>query len=172
MITHVPEHPPSDIRRSVSTSSTADLEGRSDVMSGDPFDLERFVAAQDADGVYLRALDELRSGRKETHWIWFVFPQLAGLGRSAMAARFAIRSLAEAQAFVHHETLGPRLIECAGVVAAAGGRTAEEIFEGDAIKVRSSMTLFSPAAPEEAVFRRVLDDYFDGEDDPATLKLV
>jgi uncharacterized protein (DUF1810 family) len=129
--------------------------------------LDRFVDAQD--GVYERALGELRAGRKTSHWMWFVFPQIAGLGFSAMAQRYEIDSLAEARDYLAHPVLGPRLRECAEAVADIDGRSAEQIFGGiDAVKLRSSMTLFHRAAPDEPVFARVLDKYFDATPDPAT----
>jgi uncharacterized protein (DUF1810 family) len=135
----------------------------------DPFDLQRFVAAQDAGGTYDRAVAELRAGRKASHWMWFVFPQIAGLGYSPTARAYAITSLAEARAYLAHPVLGPRLAECAAILAGLHGRTAERIFgEVDALKLGSSMTLFMHAAPGEPVFRRVLDQYFDGIPDPAT----
>lgn len=131
--------------------------------------LERFVVAQDDGGTYRRAAAELRSGRKASHWMWFVFPQIAGLGRSAMAQAFAIASLAEAQEYLRHPVLGPRLIEVTTIVAGLSGRTATAIFGGiDAQKLQSSMTLFHRAAPEELVFGQVLDRYFDGVTDAAT----
>jgi uncharacterized protein (DUF1810 family) len=130
-------------------------------------DLDRFVRAQD--GVYDLALDELRNGRKTSHWMWFVFPQIAGLGSSAMSQRYAIESLDEAAAYLDHPVLGPRLRQSAAVVGATEGRTAEQIFGSiDAQKLHSSMTLFHRAAPDEPAFARVLDRYFDGAPDPAT----
>lgn len=138
-------------------------------MSDDPFDLERFVAAQDADGTYDRALAELHQGRKTTDWIWFVFPQIAGLGKSPTSQKFAITSLDEARAYLRHPVLGPRLVQCASIVATMQGRSAEEIFGAtDAQKLRSSMTLFVRAAPDEPLFRQVLDEYFAGAADAAT----
>ena len=129
--------------------------------------LDRFVDAQD--GVYERALGELRAARKTSHWMWFVFPQITGLGFSAMAQRYAIGSLAEARDYLAHPILGARLRECAEVVADTDGRSAEQIFGAiDAVKLRSSMTLFHRAAPDEPVFARVLDKYFDATPDPAT----
>lgn len=128
-------------------------------------DLERFVKAQDSGGTYHQAVRELRNGRKTSHWMWFIFPQIAGLGRSAMAQAFAISDLAEAQAYLRHPMLGPRLMECAGIVASHRGLTAEQIFGGiDSIKLRSSMTLFAHADPEQPVFRQVIDQYYDGPD--------
>ena len=136
-------------------------------------DLERFVAAQDAGGAYDRAVAELRRGRKTGHWMWFVFPQVAGLGRSEMSRRFAISSLDEAQAYLRHLVLGPRLAECARLVAGVQGRSADQIFGGiDAQKLRSSMTLFLRAAPDEPVFGEVLTQYFDGRPDTATDQLL
>jgi uncharacterized protein (DUF1810 family) len=135
----------------------------------DQFNLGRFVQAQNDNGAYEHALAELHRGVKIGHWMWFVFPQVAGLGMSAMSQRYGIGSLAEAQAYLRHDLLGPRLRQCAAVVAATGGRTAEQIFGGiDAMKLRSSMTLFLRADPEEAVFQQVLDGFFDGVPDPAT----
>jgi uncharacterized protein (DUF1810 family) len=128
-------------------------------------DLERFVTAQDSGGSYRRAVAELRTGRKTSHWMWFVFPQISGLGRSAMAQTYAIRDLAEAQAYLAHPVVGPRLIECAEIVASHRGLSAEEMFGGiDAIKLRSSMTLFAHADPDQEVFRQVIDKYFEGPD--------
>jgi len=117
------------------------------------FDLDRFVQAQDP--VYAAVLTELRAGHKRTHWMWFVFPQIAGLGKSAMAQRYAIASADEAAAYLAHPVLGKRLRECAGIVAALDGE--------------SAMTLFADVAPDEAVFQACIDKYFDGQADPATL---
>jgi uncharacterized protein (DUF1810 family) len=128
-------------------------------------DLERFVTAQDSGGTYRRAAAELRTGRKTSHWMWFIFPQIAGLGRSAMAEAYAIRDLTEAQAYLAHPVLGPRLIECAEIVASHRRLSAEQIFGGiDAIKLRSSMTLFAHADPDQEVFRQFIDQNFDGPD--------
>jgi uncharacterized protein (DUF1810 family) len=141
--------------------------------TGDPYDLRRFVAAQDAGGTYPRATAELRNGRKDSHWMWFVFPQIAGLGYSQVSRTYAISSLAEASAYLAHPVLGPRLIECAAILAGLPDRTAEQIFgEVDALKLRSSMTLFMRAAPGELVFRQVLDRYFGGETDSATERRI
>jgi uncharacterized protein (DUF1810 family) len=135
----------------------------------DPYDLDRFVAAQDRDGTFDEARAELRRGRKESHWMWFVFPQIAGLGSSPTARRFAIGSLAEARAYLGHPVLGPRLLECTGIVAATEDRTAEQLFgRVDAMKLRSCMTLFHRAAPEEPGFAAVLERYFGGRPDPET----
>ncbi len=134
----------------------------------DPYDLVRFVAAQDAGGTYDRATAELRRGRKVSHWMWFVFPQIAGLGHSPTSRLFAITSLAEARAYLAHPVLGRRLRECTAIVGGLRGRTAEQVFGGiDAQKLRSCMTLFSHASPDEPAFRQVLDQYF-GAADPAT----
>jgi uncharacterized protein (DUF1810 family) len=139
----------------------------------DRHDLQRFVAAQDEGGTYERALAELRAGRKASHWMWFVFPQLAGLGRSPMARRYAIASLEEARAYLEHPVLGARLRECAGALLEVEGRTAEQIMGGiDAVKLRSSMTLFERADPAEPVFPAVLDRYYSGERDEATRRLL
>lgn len=138
-----------------------------DQSDADQSDLARFVAAQD--GVYDGALAELRRGRKTGHWMWFIFPQIAGLGFSPMSQRYAIRSLDEARAYLAHPVLGPRLRECAQAVADVRGKTAEEILGPvDAMKLRSSMTLFHRADPTEPVFAAVLQKYFDGVPDEAT----
>jgi uncharacterized protein (DUF1810 family) len=135
----------------------------------DPFELHRFVDAQDAGGTYASAVSELRDGRKLSHWMWFVFPQIAGLGRSPTAQRFAISGLPEAQAFLAHPVLGPRLVECARTLTNLPGTDAVTILGPvDAQKLRSSMTLFARTAPQERVFQRVLERYFGGESDPAT----
>lgn len=135
----------------------------------DPYDLARFVTAQDAHGTYPQAVAELRRGRKSSHWMWFVFPQIAGLGFSPTSQHFAISSLAEAQAYLQHPVLGPRLRECTQILAETQGRSAAQIFGGvDAQKLRSSLTLFARAAPDEPLFARVLDAYFADGPDPAT----
>ena len=135
--------------------------------------LDRFVTAQDAGGTYARVVAELRAGRKSTHWMWFVFPQIAGLGHSSTARRFALASLVEARAYLRHPVLGPRLLECTGIVAEARGRTADDIFGAvDAMKLRSSMTLFMRAAPDQPLFPAVLELYFDGIPDVATDRLL
>jgi uncharacterized protein (DUF1810 family) len=135
-------------------------------------DLERFVAAQA--GVYPGVVEELRRGRKVGHWIWFIFPQVAGLGRSAMSEHYAIGSLAEARAYLAHPVLGARLRECAELLLAAPAeRSAADILgELDALKVRSSMTLFARADPSEPVIRRVLDRFYVGAGDPLTDRLL
>jgi uncharacterized protein (DUF1810 family) len=138
----------------------------------DPFRLSRFLEAQDSDDTYERAYDELRHGRKTTHWMWFVFPQLAGLGRSETARRYAIETLDEARAYLEHPVLGDRLRECARLVAETAGDP-RTVFGGiDAMKLHSSMTLFARAAPEESAFADVLARHFDGRPDDATDRLL
>jgi uncharacterized protein (DUF1810 family) len=135
--------------------------------------LERFVDAQNAAGAYRAALGELERGRKESHWMWFVFPQMAGLGTSAMARAYGIESLAAARDYLGHPVLGDRLRRCAQVVADAVADSAESIFGGlDACKLRSSMTLFHRADPTEPAFVRVLERFFGGEPDPRTDELL
>jgi uncharacterized protein (DUF1810 family) len=141
-------------------------------MDDDPFDLARFVEAQDAGGTYDRALAELASGRKQGHWMWFVFPQLAGLGHSATARRYALSSLAEARAYLAHPVLGARLRACARVVAAIDGDPVAVFGGVDAMKLRSSMTLFLRAAPSEPAFAAVLDRHFAGAPDSRTDELL
>jgi uncharacterized protein (DUF1810 family) len=134
-------------------------------------DLERFVTAQE--GVMDRVRAELRRGRKASHWMWFVFPQVAGLGSSPTARHYAISGLDEARAYLAHPVLGPRLVECAELAAAVPQGSAQEVFGyPDDLKLRSSMTLFARAAPDTPAFGAVLDRYFDGEPDPRTLELV
>ena len=136
----------------------------------DPYRLDRFLQAQDSGGTFQRAVAELRSGRKVSHWMWFIFPQIAGLGLSAMSQRYAISGLAEARAYLEHPVLGTRLVECATILAATGGKSAAEILGPvDAVKLRSSMTLFAAAAPDQPAFSAVLSKYFDGTADEATL---
>ncbi len=133
----------------------------------DPFDLDRFVKAQARS--YPAVLGELRRGNKSGHWMWFVFPQLRGLGTSPMATHYGISSLAEARAYLAHPVLGPRLVECSQALLDLGGVTAEQVLGGtDAMKLRSSMTLFAIADPDHAVFTDVLDRYFAGLGDPLT----
>lgn len=139
----------------------------------DPFELQRFVDAQDGDGVYPHALRELREGRKRTHWMWFVFPQLAGLGRSATAQRYALSGTAEASAYLEHPVLGDRLLECVNALLALDTSDPIAIFgDVDAAKLRSSMTVFDQFSPSESAFMRVLQQYFGGEPDTATLDLL
>ena len=134
------------------------------------FDHERFVDAQDSGGTYARALSELRAGRKQGHWRWCVFPQVAGLGSSPTAQHYAISSLEEARAYVGHPVLGPRLRECAAALLDLPSSDPVRVLGHiDAMKLRSSMTLFDRAAPEEPLFRQVLEKYYGGERDDATL---
>lgn len=136
-----------------------------------PFDLQRFVDAQAP--VYDTVVAELRAGSKRSHWIWFIFPQLKGLGRSPTAQRFAISSLAEAQAYLDHHVLGPRLRECTRLVNAIEGRSVDAIFGWpDNLKVRSSMTLFARATYDNAEFIHLLEKFYGGERDPATVALL
>jgi len=140
-----------------------------EVTVNDPYDLERFVAAQNEGGTYDRAVEELRLGQKMSHWMWFVFPQITGLGQSPTSRKFAISSLEEAKAYLQHPLLGPRLTQCTRIVSESQGPSAEQIFGSiDAQKLRSSMTLFLRAGPHEPLFERVLDRYFDGLPDVAT----
>ncbi len=137
----------------------------------DPFDLSRFLSAQE--DVYPTALAELRAGQKRSHWMWFVFPQIEGLGHSSTAQYYAVKSMAEARAYLDHPVLGARLRECAAAVLAVEGRSASQIFGyPDDLKLRSSMTLFAVAAEPGSVFARVVDKYFGGEQDPQTLRLI
>jgi len=137
----------------------------------DRFHLQRFVDAQQP--VYTAVLGELRAGRKRSHWMWFIFPQISGLGHSATAQTFAVSSLAEALAYLAHPTLGPRLRECAALVAAVEGRSIDEIFgHPDDLKFHSSMTLFAEAAPREPIFATCLQKCFGGQRDPRTLAIL
>jgi uncharacterized protein (DUF1810 family) len=134
----------------------------------DAFNLERFVDAQAP--LYDEVRQELKVGRKQSHWMWFIFPQIAGLGQSPMSIRFAIASLDEAKAYLAHPVLGARLRECARLTLDVEGRSARDIFGSiDEMKFRSSMTLFARAAPDEEVFERCLNKYFAGSPDPITL---
>ena len=139
-------------------------------MSAEASDLTRFVAAQDAGGTYESALRELRSGRKRSHWMWFVFPQVEGLGMSPTAQHFGVRGLAEAQAYVGHPVLGPRLVEAARALVDLPGHDPVAVLGSvDAMKLRSSMTLFEAADPDQPVYGEVLDRYYGGQRDDATL---
>lgn len=136
-------------------------------------DLERFVRAQDERGTYDRALAELRAGRKTSHWMWFIFPQVAGLGHSPTAQAYAVADLAEARAYLAHDVLGPRLHQCCDALLGLEGVSAEQVLGStDAMKLRSSMTLFALAAPDDPVFDRVLDRFFGGERDERTPALL
>lgn len=137
----------------------------------DPYDLQRFVRAQAAD--YERALAEIRSGRKRSHWMWYIFPQFAGLGSSWTSQQYAINSLAEATAYLVHPVLGPRLVSCAEAVLGLEGSSAREVFGSpDDMKLRSSATLFASVSPADSVFHRIIDKYFDGTPDARTLGLI
>ena len=139
--------------------------------ASDPYALKRFVEAQD--GVIDRVRAELRAGRKQSHWMWFVFPQLLGLGQSAMAVRYAIGSIDEAVAYLAHPVLGQRLRECTQLVLDVEGKDAHAIFGSpDDLKFHSSMTLFAAAAPVAPLFRAALDKYYGGKPDPRTLELL
>lgn len=141
--------------------------------SDDRCDLTRFVAAQDRHAIFDAALAELRRGRKETHWMWFIFPQLAGLGISPMAQRYALRNLEEARAFLAHPTLGPRLVECCRALLSVEHRAASEILgHPDDLKLRSSMTLFAQVAGPESCFHAVLAKFYGAVPDPLTLALL
>jgi uncharacterized protein (DUF1810 family) len=134
----------------------------------DPYDLQRFVEAQAA--VYPRVLAELRAGRKQSHWMWFIFPQIEGLGHSAMTQRYAIASRAEAAAYLSHDVLGPRLRECTALVNAVQGKSITDILgRPDDLKFRSSMTLFAHATSDNRAFTEAIWRYFDGVFDPATM---
>lgn len=137
----------------------------------DPHDLQRFVDAQQ--GVYPQALAELRAGAKTSHWMWFVFPQLRGLGSSAMAQRYGLAGADEARAYRRHPLLGARLLECTAALLAVQGRSARQILgTPDDLKFRSCMTLFAQVAPDEPAFARALERYFDAEPDARTLALL
>ena len=140
-------------------------------VAGDPHNLSRFVQAQE--GVYGQALSEIRSGRKRSHWMWYIFPQFAGLGSSPTSRQYSIKSVAEAEAYLSHPVLGPRLIECAEAALGVQGRTAFEIFGSpDDMKLRSCATLFARVSPPGSVFEQLLDRYFQGERDDKTLRLL
>jgi uncharacterized protein (DUF1810 family) len=138
--------------------------------TNDPFDLNRFVRAQADD--YDRALTEISQGRKRSHWMWYIFPQIAGLGQSTMSRRFAIESLEEARAYLAHPLLGPRLLACVGTLLGLEGLQADQIFGfPDTAKLRSCATLFAAVSPAGSLFHRLLEKYFEGEPDPQTLRL-
>jgi uncharacterized protein (DUF1810 family) len=138
---------------------------------GDAFDLRRFVAAQDTGGTYDSAFAELRAGRKRGHWMWFVFPQIAGLGRSEMSRHYAISGPPEARAYLDHPVLGQRLLACASALLGLPGTDPVEVLGPvDAQKLKSCMTLFAHAAPESSVFTQVLDKFFAGDLDEATIR--
>lgn len=137
----------------------------------DPYDLTRFVQAQDRD--YERAISEIRSGRKRSHWMWYIFPQFDGLGFSPTSQHYAIKSIAEAEAYLRHPVLGPRLLECVRATLGLEGRSASEVFGSpDDMKLRSCATLFASVSPAGSVFAQLLDKYFDGGRDEKTLELL
>lgn len=137
----------------------------------DPFNLARFVRAQEHD--FERALREIRSGRKRTHWMWYIFPQVDGLGFSEMSRTYGVQSAAEAEAYLRHPVLGPRLLQCAEAAASVAGRSAFEIFGSpDDMKLRSCATLFASVSPAGSVFERLLARYFGGAPDDDTLRLI
>ena len=143
----------------------------SSLIPDDPFHLSRFMSAQE--GVYQNVLAELRSGQKRTHWMWFIFPQISGLGSSGMAKHYAIKSEEEARQYLAHPVLGARLLECAKTVFAIEGRTVSQIFGyPDDVKLRSCLTLFGYVAGPQSIFDNVLDKYFNGEKDGVTLRLL
>jgi uncharacterized protein (DUF1810 family) len=140
-------------------------------MASDPYNLTRFVQAQEAD--YDQALTEIRAGRKRSHWMWYVFPQFDGLGMSPTSKHYAIKSVQEARAYLAHSILGPRLIECAQAALQIEGRSALEVFGSpDDMKLRSSATLFASVSPDGSVFHGIIDKYFDGEQDARTIALL
>ena len=145
---------------------------RADTAQGnDPFDLKRFISAQD--GLYERALNEIKNGQKRTHWMWFIFPQFDGLAYSATFQHYAIKSREEARLYLNHPLLGARLVECTEVLLAVKGRTISDIFGyPDDLKLKSSMTLFAQVAEADSPFLRVLDKYFNGDRDFKTLQLL
>lgn len=139
--------------------------------NSDPYGLQRFIRAQAE--IHAQALAEIQAGAKESHWMWFIFPQIAGLGRSSTANFYSIQSLAEAKAYLDHPVLGPRLSECCDALLALSGISASQVFGfPDNLKLRSSMTLFAQVSPPGSVFSQVLDKYFDGEPDPKTVELI
>jgi uncharacterized protein (DUF1810 family) len=147
------------------------LASSTEAMMGDRYKLDRFIAAQNS--IYEQVLVELKQGRKTSHWMWFIFPQLSGLGLSPLAQKFAIGSLAEAQTYLQHPVLGARLVECTQLVVQVDSRSAEEIFGyPDELKFRSCMTLFAHAAAENDLFAAALQKYFSGDQDVHTVELL
>jgi uncharacterized protein (DUF1810 family) len=147
------------------------MEQRTSTDTGDPYDLARFVRAQEYN--YQEALSEIRNGRKRSHWMWYVFPQFHGLGSSPTTRRFAIKSIEEAEAYLRHPLLGPRLLECCEAAVSVEGSSALDVFGSpDDMKLRSCATLFSRVSPGGSVFERLLDRYFGGERDDKTLRLI
>lgn len=140
-------------------------------MSDDPYDLLRFIDAQE--GIYPQALDEIKHGHKRSHWMWFIFPQIEGLGSSPMSKRYAIKNLAEARQYLGHPVLGARLLECAQALLEVEGRSAAEIFGyTDDLKLKSCMTLFAQVAEPVCVFEGVLEKYYRGQQDKQTLRIL
>jgi uncharacterized protein (DUF1810 family) len=140
-------------------------------MADDPHNLNRFVRAQE--DVYARALAEVKNGRKRTHWMWYIFPQFDGLGSSSTAVHYAIKSVAEAEAYLNHPVLGPRLRECCEAALGVEERSASEVFGyPDDMKLKSCATLFASISPAGSVFHRLLDKYYQGERDDQTLRLI
>ena len=147
------------------------MEPRNVASGADAYDLARFVRAQELD--YDQALSEIRGGRKRSHWMWYIFPQFDGLGVSSTSRQYAIKSLAEADAYLRHPVLGPRLLESVQAVLGVEGRSAYEVFGSpDDMKLRSCATLFACVSPAGSVFEQVLDRYFGGERDDKTLRLI
>jgi uncharacterized protein (DUF1810 family) len=147
------------------------IKGSDAIDREDPHKLNRFISAQE--GIYDDVLAELRGGRKRTHWMWFIFPQIDGLGHSATTRYYAVKSMEEARRYLAHPVLGKRLVECTAAVLAVEGRSISDIFGyPDDMKLMSSMTLFSHAAGPGSVFVRVLDKYFQGEQDARTLQII
>jgi len=140
-------------------------------MNNDPYNLDRFIAAQE--GIFGDVLKELENGRKQTHWMWFIFPQIDGLGFSSTTKYYAIKSLEEARQYLNHPVLGVRLLQCAGLVLAVEGKSANEIFSSpDDLKLKSSMTLFASVTGADPVFVRVLEKYFHGKQDERTIAFI
>ena len=138
---------------------------------GDPYDLARFVQAQEE--CYEQALSEITSGRKRSHWMWYIFPQFEGLGISNTSRRYSIKSVAEAKAYLGHPVLGPRLVQCAEAVLRVDGLSAAEIFGSpDDMKLRSCATLFGRVSADDSVFHKLIDKYFHGQPDDGTLRLI
>ena len=147
------------------------IQGDSESDRGDPYDLNRFISAQE--GVYDRALAELRGGLKRSHWMWYIFPQIDGLGHSPTTRHYSIKSLEEARQYLAHPILGARLVECAEAVLSVQERSASDIFgHPDDWKLQSSMTLFALVSGPRSVFERVLDKYYQGKRDSRTLQIV
>lgn len=160
-----------EVRRRLPPGAEPELGRRNLETIGDPYNLDRYIEAQT--GLFEQACFELRRGRKTGHWMWFIFPQIAGLGLSPTSQHYAIRSLHEAQAYLEHPILGPRLREICRILLGIEGRTAHEIFGSpDDMKLRSSMTLFAHATPDNAVFADVLSKYFGGVEDERTLEKI